>query len=553
MPASATCPECDAPFAVTAALKGKKVRCKQCRHVFVVGAAPADRGPTRRPTRRPRDDAADRPRRKKAGRRSAPSGLLLGLVGLGAALLVGVGVLVAGFALGWFAPTRPAGDGNTPVAQLPDKDAAPKDGRPKDGAPKDGNPPPPPPAGPLQAPAVRAELRCPAMVFRRLAPAPEAKVVGVYNWVVVNADTQRHLFHRYDAVTGSHLGEIEPQGFGGNSDVLSLSPDGKLLAAIQHKAVGHTVWVWDAATGEAVIGNDWQPFPRQPGMNLGHPDTTLAWIQFLDPGRLMVLSNSGLLAIWTVPQRQQVGVTRLLPPNVSATCAYGTKMPKNFAVSPDRKTLALANGDGFDLVDLATGRVTRKTASFGEKTPPLSGFYTATAFSPDGGKLLCHYPAIRDGGPGLSTHDAVAIWDVKAAETPCPKVFGFDVVRDGKIGAVGPTRNGDGLFTPGPMVWWGDGHLVLLNANLNQGHLIDLASGRYTVCLLSDRLSGHLCPQPADGRLWYVASPGQSAPGVLVALDAPAEAVAGQTPRAAGQLAGQAYLAVEGVRKDASP
>jgi predicted Zn finger-like uncharacterized protein len=93
MPIQATCPRCQTSYTAGDHLRGKKVRCKRCKEVLVVGSA----GPPRPPAQEKADAAAEepaRPRRRKRRRSKRP--LVIGLVaGGGGLILLAVGIIVA--------------------------------------------------------------------------------------------------------------------------------------------------------------------------------------------------------------------------------------------------------------------------------------------------------------------------------------------------------------------------------------------------------------------------------------------------------------------------
>jgi predicted Zn finger-like uncharacterized protein len=123
MPIPTTCPSCQTVYSLADHLRGKKVRCKNCDEVIVVGASAKARSAeerdegagrqeriqsgARRPKLAPARDEDERPRRREREDSSRPGrksnrGLIIGLIagGVGLLLLVAGGILVAVLLLG---------------------------------------------------------------------------------------------------------------------------------------------------------------------------------------------------------------------------------------------------------------------------------------------------------------------------------------------------------------------------------------------------------------------------------------------------------------------
>ena len=164
-------------------------------------------------------------------------------------------------------------------------------------------------------------------------------------------------------------------GHPGDASCVAFSPDGKTLAS---GAAGHTVKLWDLATG------------NKKSILLGHAGDVFC-VAFL-PGAKTVASVGldGTLRLWDVAARKQRSSFHCFNPSedsMSSPCA---------AISPHGKTVALVEpGAGVRLLDLVTGKERHR----------FKGQWRTAAFSWDGRILALAYDnkvTLRDSASGAS-------------------------------------------------------------------------------------------------------------------------------------------------------
>jgi hypothetical protein len=338
-----------------------------------------------------------------------------------------------------------------------------------------------------------------------------------------------------------------------------LSTDGKLLAGAHFKGRGNVVTLWNMADGQALFA-DWDPLPRPPIDQPGNLDPGPVGLWFLDGERLLTLTSGGRLALWKVPDKQKLYEVRVLPANKNQILQFDrwTKRPRDFALSPDRKTLAVYHGDGFHLVDTATGQITRSTAPIG--LDRKASLFSTTAFSPDGSALACVYTqqSASTGGRGLPTHHTLLVWDLKAEGKEAPQLLAQEkLTRDGKIrGQITATASGafDGNWHPSTMSFWGNRQLALFNSTLTHAHLVDLdGGGNYVQSLFLERLVARMIPESPDGRLWIVSSIKAGGASRLTSFDPPVAELKRPAPRNVGATVGWYLLTPDGILHDFRP
>jgi len=584
MPAEAACPECEASFALTPAVKGKKVRCKQCGHVFVAGAA-RGRGrdeedervtargqpvrKTARPARRPADDdyddEDDRPRRRQAG---LSGGVLAAIIGGGVALLLAA-VLLAVFAMGGFSPSPAPNNPNPGPVVLgpgpipnpnpgpivdPNKDRGPGPGpRPNPNPPE--NPPGRPEAKQLQPTTTRIHLDCTDVELKSAHFAGTAKVVGVYHKRLTE---NQHHFDLYDWGTGTLLGKtLLKEARPGRHHALALSPDGKRLAVWDPNELSgkNTVTILALPGGDKTVAT-WDPAGTAPAI-VPLLDRSLVLVEFLDDNTVAALTAKGWYSVWTLDPLKQTAGAQVLQANkrVGRGTSTSGQGGGDIALSPDRSLLAVFNGEGYNVVEAKSGQVLRLTARTDEPRGML--YRKAVAFSPDGGRLLSVVsPERKLGEADEALKDQLITWDVKAGgkETPGPTTL--LVRRNAKLQGSTSSMSGgslDGAFNPDGATFWGDRAVVLHDGSFRHSHLIDLDAKEYVQSLFTNFSSGRQLPQSPDGRLWYINAPTREGRSYLCAVDPPVAAVKTPTPKNPGGFVGWFFLSPDGIEVEFRP
>ncbi len=204
---------------------------------------------------------------------------------------------------------------------------------------------------------------------------------------------------------------------------IALSPDGKLVAIGQEKAV----FLWDLASGKEV-------------RRLAHPNATGS--AFSPDGKILAVGGYGPIQLWEIASGKSTaklpldstsvtelaftpdGKTLIAGPRFGSKIglwdvASGKKRQEldakggdifSFALSPDGTILATGNRQGgIPLWDVKTGKLIQKLQAKGRKE------CTAVAFAPDG-KTLAAVERVND------DNDIVSFWDVASGkELPRPK------------------------------------------------------------------------------------------------------------------------------------
>ena len=360
----ASCPVCEATITVGDHLQGKQVECKSCGELFRAednepaeairpgreAAPPArrrvvdedDDEPRGRSRPRHEDDDADddRPRRRRPRPNEGSSGLLIGLlIGGGVFLAVVVGLILF-FLLRHAAPQpqpRPIAVGEQlPGVMLPGNQAA--------GAEIIQ------PAGP------RVRLDVTDTAIRDLITnGPANTRAVVHSWEL--AGKMKHLFDVYDIPKAARLTRlelVEPQQ-------MDLSPDGSRLAiftqSVENGQLLRRVGVWSLPDGKPLVEN-WTPYPNDPDFA---KQRELIWVYLLPADRMLTVSRQGQFDVWDVATQKNVASV----PPIAKTLSLSTNLfghtALSFAVSPDRKTIAIHDKIGYSLFDTATGKSIGKT------------------------------------------------------------------------------------------------------------------------------------------------------------------------------------------------
>jgi predicted Zn finger-like uncharacterized protein len=528
------CPACDTAYMLADDKLGKKVRCKKCEEVFVAKEAVEEEQEKERPARngiqkksagptgedvtpsprrrrsaaeeedevprrarsrrdededededRPRrsrrdeEDDEDRPsrRRKSIRKQGGPStGLILGLVGAGLAVLVAVGVVVVLLA-------------RDPDTAAPNAAGGP--GQPGDKPGDKGAPGLLPVALQVELPWKEGQIK--DIQFARTANQAGLLVEDISGPRVVRR------FETYDLKTRKRVAGFEVPGLLAPK-LISLSPDAATVV-VQNADAGNgdPLTVYSLPGGNAVLSK-WVPYPKPDNPGLVFPQELL-WLECLGKDRVLTVKRNGSYNVWSLPGGKKVyHVEGNLPGTAYLSVNAFSRQPMNIALSPDRSTLALFNGDGFDLIEPASGRFLRKTVGLAD----LGGVGNAwgAGFSPDGSKLAFHFM------PRGSRQDAKLVW--------------WDVASGQRKGAHGFRWNVS--FSCG-VRWWGNKHVVLWNGILTEGVVADAKTCRW-LCHCQRAGFGRYAAGGPGGRLWFANAriPGGNA--FLSAQDVPTELAA---------------------------
>jgi hypothetical protein len=454
MPITATCPGCNATFTLAESFWGKKVRCKKCQEMFLVGAGPRqapaevraeeDRFAEDRDDSEPRDtqprrrgqperDEPDEPRRRKGRpeRKQGGRSVLLWV-------FLGVGLFLAGGAgVGLWLLLRGSGSGGG-------------DDTPRQIA--------------LNVPSrpIKAILFSDPKNHQAVVYSEDHRPTGMKN-----------IFDRYDLKTGKKLSRnIIPCKFiPGN---MVLSPDGTHLAI----SIIDKINVWSLTEGKEVMTD------LNPAMATALQKIIVwknpALLAFLDNKRLFVVHEGGGRSLWQIPEKKEL---YSLPAENPDKLRVHHVHPHTFqndsiALSPDRTLVAVFNHDGYDLFDTATGKLVRKTA--GLKPQSEIRFLSGTGFSPDGKQLACFATVFT---PPAFEKPTLVRWDVQT-------------------GAVLGKSELPPTLRLGTINWVRPRCLLILNHGLDGAHVIDPEQGK-VVRKLGLQVPGRLGPNSWDGRLWY--------------------------------------------------
>jgi hypothetical protein len=242
----------------------------------------------------------------------------------------------------------------------------------------------------------------------------------------------------------------------------------------------------------------WRPYDSRRAPPGGvPPGQLLARVDFVSEDRLLTVNQAGGIGLWSFPNLQPVF-------DVAGLGAQEYRDPNSgICLSLDRQTLAMFNGDGFDLRSTATGDLLRRTGR-AARWNTIAGA-RASAFSPDE-KTVAAVLAMQS--KGASAEVVLASWDVGTGQ----------LVDD----AVLPERGAD---KPGTLTWWGSNYLVpcAFGGLPKQGHLFTWPGGRHVRQVELGPLKGYglLAPNSPDGRLWYVTGSDDAATAFLTTVDVP--------------------------------
>lgn len=469
MPIRTHCPSCNTKLTVADRLLGKKVKCQSCQESFVVEEdLGADAGPLAReavrterpskppPLRRPRaddDEEQDEEPRGRRGRRrdeddeeddrrgrgrrrrqaSGPSGVAIALiVGGSLAGLIIVG-LVLFLLLRSSAPIAPGNMAGVGVPGIP--------GAPGGIAPIKEDI--------IQPAGQRLALNIKDSQVRDLVTnGPANTRAAAYLWET--AGKLKHLVAIYDVGAGQEAGRFEVP----EPQQLDLSPDGTRLASVSQQVENgklvKRLGIWSLPDGKPVV-QGWEPYPQEQDFAKRRD---LLWAYLLSSSQVLTVTQQGQCDVWEVPGKQRLAGMASEGPNLFLTTNGFGHTATHFAISPDRKTLAIFNKEGFTFMDTASGKVAGKTASLANEG--LWQNQWGVSFSPDGKTLAAYFFVSRQGAQQAGV---LARWSVPDGQRQSlallPAEIGF---------------NGD-------LAFWGTSHVILWDGNLFKGKIYDPVKG----------------------------------------------------------------------------
>jgi hypothetical protein len=360
------------------------------------------------------------------------------------------------------------------------------------GAP--GVPMPPPNLDVIKQPSVRLALNTKNGNVSDIVFAPESDQLGHFSFRE-GPGLQPRFFDLWNWKQPQRLARLEipdqPGAF------VALSPKGTRL--LTHLAKQKGVNIRSLPDGN-LLKKEWRPFADQPDPGFAGVDRAdIAWAAFLDEENLLTITYNGRFGVWNAnfdKPKYTVEKRRDIPAMMSNVFSRG---PQNMALSDDRKTLALANGDGFELFDASTGKLLRTTESM--KAMGRVGNVWGVAFNRDG-TLLATTQNISIKAEPAKEH--LTIWNV----------------ADGKRTSHFLLENH--VKTKGPLTWFGDKHLVIWDGNIFQGAVFSLGDGRYHRVIEKGN-GDRFARQHPGNRLWYASALAFGADAELFAVDFPFE------------------------------
>lgn len=423
-----TCPECEKSFTVSGGSEGDPIECPRCGATMVV---PATEDAPRARKRSARDD--DRPRRKGNKNKKAGNSnwKVYAGVGGGAAVLIAV---VLALTLG----KGKKGGGGAGDADL----VGPVAGEP--GA-TGGGTQAPPPDGIVR---IRVDESMVGLVRRVVhGGASDDGYLGavIYTNKVLTKDEFDKLgngqppFTRridiYRVRTGQKV--ASPTFSEELGPIATIGPDAKYIATSSARVLD-TLRLISTADGSEVGRLVPNPGPGGPPDRLNQ----LHWCAFLSADRLLTATTGGGYDVWSVPGLQRLG-GRPSAKFGARVAAAGDRddVPDVVSLSPDRKAIAVFNGTGVSVVDLASGTEKVRTEDFMPKEEYAHGIVRIT-MAPDQ-KRVCALTYAQVGD-----RSRCRLLEFDAA--------GGKQLSESQFPAWGLSDTG----SPG-LYWWGPNHLVL--------------------------------------------------------------------------------------------
>jgi hypothetical protein len=316
-------------------------------------------------------------------------------------------------------------------------------------------------------------------------------------------------FDAYDLAAGRRVGRLEIKDMD-DPRAASLSPDGKHLLIHEIDGFGgfadHALSIWNIPDNKSLV-RKWVPYQKAKNNPIDSP--TLYRTEFLNSDKVMTLSTARVFDVWPLANLQEPVVAgaryAATGDQLGKDDRFGMnthdKYQRQVAFSPDHKTMAVWNGNGYTLVNCLEGLQTIRTAPLSELRilQPTAG---GAAFSPDGSVLagIIH--------SGRFDKDVIlCLWDTKEQKPP---IATYDIPAN--------------QFNESPgIAWWGNRYVVtsggrVVGADV-EGMLIDVRTGLAKRQLMGPDFRHYGLAR--DGRLWYAASPDRNDAATMHAVDPP--------------------------------
>ena len=344
-----------------------------------------------------------------------------------------------------------------------------------------------PPLEVLKAASVRFGIDAQSQKVKDIVFASQSQKVGHF-WSETGGGANRKHFDLWDWQDRKRIARIDVSNE--NGTFVDLSPKGTRLLA--HQFNPNALNIWSLPEGRP-IKNVWRPYADQ-------PETGVAWAAFLNENQLLTIAVSGRFDLWDA-NLEKPTYTIHSRRNLPFMSVNGfSRAPHNMALSEDRKTLALANGDGFEFFETSTGKALGKTASLAPDG--RLGNVWAAAFSRDGAWLASTHNLHMAGN---LSKEVMTIWNVADGK----KKSQFTLPTHAKL--------------KGPLTWISDTHLVVWDGNVFQGSIFAIEDGRFHRVLAKGVNGDHFARPSPDGRIWYTSSLAFADNAQLLAVEFPAD------------------------------
>lgn len=509
------CPNCRASYHLNDALEGKKVRCKKCDEIMLVHRADTPAKGSRTSVSGGRQEDAEetdeqeergserknRSRRlRKKGKSTRPLLIIGSVAGVLLLILIGIGI----WALG--ASKKTASPANSDPRNL------------VSGASQGVNAGQQPNAAPqipdlVRAAAIKVPVEYQKGITERVLLGAGGQRAGIC--VSDPGNNNAHVFDLFDVPAGKRLSRTNLMNIRVPQQ-MTLSPDGTRLAVAeltnQNKKFETAITVWSLPDGK-LLQSSWKPYADD------KESSTLGWMTFLDADRLFTVTVLGRMALWDAQGKAIYAIEHKIPGTwVMLTEDPYTKQPQSFSLSADRGSIAISNGVGFDVLDIATGKVRVKTRPFVGQACSVRG----VALDRNASRLAVDLWV--PGGPGAGIDEQIVVWDLKANE----KIGTLPLrLRTEVLPALGDLAKARGTgYAGNALSWWGNDHLLLWSAT-GSALAIEAASGRPLREVQGPRGGGVTDGQfgfgDPDGRLWYYITLPIQAEAFSCALDFPGD------------------------------